>query len=41
MKYMDLVVVKGDFNDRYGNNAKIIYFRIEDTVINSIIEGID
>ena len=35
---MDMVIVKGDFNDRYGNNAIVLAFRIQDTVINIIIE---
>ena len=38
---MDMVIVKGDFNDRYGSNATWIAFSIQDTVINAIIEVID
>ena len=40
MQYMDLVIVNGNFNDRYDNNATCIKFIIQDTVINDIIEGI-
>ena len=38
---MDIFIVKGAFNDMYGNNFTCIAFRIQDTVINSIIEGSD
>ena len=38
---MDIVILKGDLNDSYGNNATYIAFGIQDTVINSIIEGSD
>ena len=41
MLYMDLVIFKGAFNNRYGNNATCIYFIIQDTVSLSIIEVID
>ena len=36
-----MVIVKGDFNDRYGNNAICVAFVIQDTVINTIIEVSD
>ena len=35
---MDMVIVKGALNDRFGNNSTCIAFIIQDTVINSIIE---
>ena len=38
---MDMVIFKGDINDRYGNNAACIVFSIQDTVFNAIIEVID
>ena len=38
MQYMDIFIVKGDFNDRYENNYTWIYFNIQGTVINAIIE---
>ena len=38
---MDMVIVKGDFNSSCGNNAPCIAFRIQDTVINVIVEVID
>ena len=38
---MDIVIIKGAFNARYGNNATCIAFSIQDTVINVIIEGSD
>ena len=38
---MDMVIVKGALNDRYGNNSTCIAFNIQDTVINDIIELID
>ena len=38
---MDMVIVKGGFNARYGNNSTCISLRIHDTVINAIIEVID
>ena len=38
MKYFDLVIVNGAFNDRYDNNAKRIDFSIKNTVINTSIE---
>ena len=38
---MDMVIFKGDFNYRYGNNAAGIVFIIQDTVFNAIIEVID
>ena len=34
---MDIVIVKGDFNASYGNNATYISFGIQDTVINATI----
>ena len=37
MEYMYMVIVKGDFNDRYGNNATYIAFNIQDTFITAII----
>ena len=41
MQYIFLIIVKVDFNDRYGNNSTGIDFIIQDTVINYIIEGSD
>ena len=41
MQYMDLVIVKGDFNDRYDNNATWVGLIIQDTIINDVIEGRD
>ena len=38
---MYIVIVKGDLNARYINNAKRIDFSIQDTVKNSIIVVID
>ena len=38
---MDMVIVKGDFNDRYANNATWIDFSIQDTVMHTIIEVSD
>ena len=35
---MDMVIVIGAFNARYGNNFTCIDFSIQDTVINYIIE---
>ena len=35
---MDVVIIKGDFNARYGNTTTCISFSIQDTVINAIIE---
>ena len=35
---MDIVILKCDFNDRYGNNSKCIEFSIQDNFINTIIE---
>ena len=37
MKYMDKDIVKGAFNDKYGNNVTCIASSIHDNVIN--IEG--
>ena len=41
MQYMDLVIVKGAFNDSYGNNSTCIDFKIQDSFINDIIERSD
>ena len=41
MKYLDLFIVNCAFNDSYENGATFIDFIIQDTVINSIIEGIN
>ena len=38
---MDIVIVKGDLDDRYENNSTSLTFNIQDTVINAIIEGSD
>ena len=38
---MGIVIFKGAFNTRYGNNATYIAFRIQDTVIKNIIEVSD
>ena len=38
---MDMVIVRGDFNSRYGNNAKYVAFSIQYTVINATIEVSD
>ena len=35
---MDMVIVKFAFNAGYGNNTTCIAFRIQDNVINDIIE---
>ena len=35
---MDMVIIKGSFNDRYVNNATCIAFIIQDILINAIIE---
>ena len=35
---MDMVIIKGSFNDRYVNNATYIAFIIQDILINAIIE---
>ena len=36
-----MVIIKGAFNDRYGNNDTCIAFSIQDIIINAIIEVID
>ena len=41
MQYMDIFIVKGALNDRYGNNPTCINFIIWDTVINAITEVSD
>ena len=38
MSYMDMVIVKGDFNAMHVNNPTWIDFSIHDNIINSIIE---
>ena len=38
MQYMDIVIIKYDFNDRYVNNATCIAFIIQVNVINAMIE---
>ena len=38
---MDMLIFKVDFNARYGNNSICISFRIQDTVINVIVEVSD
>ena len=37
MEYMYMVIVIGDFNDKYGNNTTCIVFSLQDTVITAII----
>ena len=39
MQYIDLVILKGAFNERYEKNATCIDFIIQDTVMNATIEG--
>ena len=39
MQYMGIVIVKGDFKDKYGNNAIWIDFSTLDNIINALIEG--